>query len=78
MHNFHRKMEKYSWPDAVKTKIKECTENMEVCRAKLGYVDKADAFQVDSTWKAAWPESAAAFLFAIETRVSTPRRVRRT
>lgn len=66
--NLWRRMEKYSWADAIKTKIKEVTEDIQMCRACLGFVHNNKEFgDVDTTFRGSWPASASSFLLCLES-----------
>ena len=60
-------MDDYKWPESVKASIKKYTEDVETCRAMLGYIDGPN--RTDVSWRAQWPLSADAFLLAIESLV---------
>ena len=64
-----RKVEAYSWPSFVKEGFRSYLVDVNVCRANLGYMADQTEFQVDTTERATWPESADKFLLAAEALV---------
>ena len=64
-----RKVDGYSWPSTVKERLRSYLVDVKVCRANLGYMADQTGFDVDTTERATWPESADKFLLAAEALV---------
>ena len=64
-----RKMDAYSWPSSIKTRMREVLADVKACRANLAPADQTGFFQIDTTEHATWPESADKYLLTAESLV---------
>ena len=64
-----RKVDTYDWNSGLKARIRTCTDTVMVFRATSGFYDDPAQCTVDTTERAAWPESADKMMLIFDALV---------